>query len=116
MPAVIGRSTETNEIIKIGDIERRAGLYVLGKPRMGKSTLLINVLIQNIANGHGVFFLDPHGEAIQKVLERIGLCGREVPTILYDPTDDDYSIGINPLHCDDVANRQQRLEAYTKTY
>src|SRR4051812_46230602 len=67
MPAIIGRSTDTNEFIRIGDIERRAGFYVLGKPRMGKSTLLVNLLIQDIENGHGVFFLDPHGKAIEDV-------------------------------------------------
>jgi hypothetical protein len=45
---VIGKDTETGQEVRIGDIERRSGLYVLGKPGMGKSALLVNILNQDI--------------------------------------------------------------------
>ena len=66
MPSVIiGKDAETRQDIRIGDLERRSGLYLLGRPGSGKTTLIKNIIAQDIANGHGVFFLDPHGDAIE---------------------------------------------------
>ncbi len=45
--------------IKIDD--RRRHIYVLGKTGVGKSTLLENMIIDDIRAGNGVAFLDPHG-------------------------------------------------------
>ena len=111
----IGNDLTSNQPITIGDIERRSGLYVLGKPRMGKSTLLVNMMFQDIKNGHGVFFLDPHGEAIDDLL-RLGIPHPDYRVILYDPTDKKYSWGMNPLQCDDVSDGEERTIAYNKTY
>ena len=36
-PALLGHDTTTGEEVVIGDIARRSGLYILGKPGMGKS-------------------------------------------------------------------------------
>lgn len=63
----IGTDTQTGELLYIGDIGRRSGLYILGKPGMGKNALLINLILQDITDGHGVFFLDPHGEMQYKI-------------------------------------------------
>src|SRR4051812_34007484 len=111
MTAVIGRNAETGEMIKIGDIERQAGLYVLGKPRMGKSTLLVNLLLQDVANGHGAFFLDPHGDAIDDFIKRLDCSSRKILAFLFDPENPTHTFGMNFLQCDDVTNRQERLEA-----
>jgi DNA replication protein DnaC len=55
--ALLGTDTLTGSQIVIGDIERRSGLYILGKPGMGKSTLLVNMIIQDIVNTwNSVFF------------------------------------------------------------
>src|SRR5687767_610025 len=40
----IGTDLQTGENVEIGDIERRSGLYILGKSGMGKSTLLVNLM------------------------------------------------------------------------
>jgi hypothetical protein len=62
MNTILG-TTIDNESLVIGDIERRSGLYILGKPRMGKSWLLVNMILQDIIQEHAVFFIDPHGDA-----------------------------------------------------
>jgi hypothetical protein len=69
--ATIGRDIETGEEITIGDIERRSGLYILGKPGMGKTLLLDSLVLQDIEHGHGVFFLDPHGDAFRDIFVRL---------------------------------------------
>lgn len=55
--------------IKAKDRERH--MYVIGKTGMGKSTLLENMAIQDIRNGEGMAFIDPHGSAIDKLLDFI---------------------------------------------
>ncbi|MEK7170525.1 MAG: DUF87 domain-containing protein, partial [Patescibacteria group bacterium] len=46
----------------IKEKDRSRHMYVIGKTGMGKSTLLENMAIQDIQNGHGVCFIDPHGK------------------------------------------------------
>jgi hypothetical protein len=46
-------------------------MYVIGKTGMGKSTLLENMAAQDILNGEGMAFIDPHGSAIEVLLEYI---------------------------------------------
>ena len=65
---ILGRDVETGKKIPISDMERRSGLYILGRPGSGKTTLIKNIIAQDIDNGHGVFFLDPHGDAIEDLL------------------------------------------------
>lgn len=45
----------------IKSIDRSKHVYVIGKTGMGKSTLLENMAIQDIQNGNGIAFIDPHG-------------------------------------------------------
>lgn len=55
--------------IKSRDRDRH--MYVIGKTGMGKSTLLENMAIQDIRNGEGLAFIDPHGSAVDALLEYI---------------------------------------------
>jgi type IV secretory pathway TraG/TraD family ATPase VirD4 len=52
-------------------IDRRRHMYVIGKTGMGKSTLLENMAIQDIRNGEGLAFIDPHGGTADKLLEYV---------------------------------------------
>jgi ABC-type transporter Mla maintaining outer membrane lipid asymmetry ATPase subunit MlaF len=51
----------------IGDNERRAGLYILGGSGTGKTELIKKLILEDIEHGHGVFFLDPHGDAVDEL-------------------------------------------------
>lgn len=70
--------------------------HVVGASGTGKSTLLLNLIRQDIENGQGVAVLDPHGDLVDKILgiipdERIG------DVILIDPSDEESSVGFNIL-------------------
>ena len=67
--ATDSRGRKTPFGIKAKDRERH--MYVIGKTGMGKSTLLENMAIQDIRNGEGMAFIDPHGSAIDTLLEFI---------------------------------------------
>src|SRR5438046_10600013 len=111
--ATLGAEIYTNKEIRIGDVERNSGLYILGKPGMGKSALLINMLKTDIHAERGVFFLDPHGEAISELLRRVS-CDT-CPT-LFNAEDKDYSFGINLLHCPDSASLTEVTKTYARAY
>jgi len=51
--------------------DRQRHMYVVGKTGMGKSTLLENMAAQDIQNGEGVAFIDPHGSAAETLLEYV---------------------------------------------
>jgi hypothetical protein len=116
MPAVrLGRDSETGQEVRIGDIERRSGFYILGKPGMGKSALMVNMMREDAEHGHGLFFLDPHGDAITDLARRLPE-KRLQSTLLFDPSDETHSFGINLLHCTNTRSLKEREETYTRAY
>src|SRR5436309_496644 len=48
--------------------DRRFHLYMIGKTGTGKSTLLENLIRQDIVAGEGLALLDPHGDLVERVL------------------------------------------------
>lgn len=76
--------------------DRRGHIYTVGKTGVGKSTLLRNMLAQDIAGGKGVALVDPHGDLAAELLEAIP--GNRINDVVYfDPADTDYPIGFNIL-------------------
>jgi hypothetical protein len=80
--------------------DRRRHMYVMGKSGMGKTTLIENMVIQDIINGHGVAFVDPHGDSVEKVLNYIP-SNRINDVIYFNPADMDFPIAFNPLEAVD---------------
>ncbi|PIT89695.1 hypothetical protein COU23_02660 [Candidatus Kuenenbacteria bacterium CG10_big_fil_rev_8_21_14_0_10_36_11] len=86
--------------IKLDD--RRRHMYVLGKTGVGKTTLLKNMIIQDIENGHGLAYLDPHGDDVQEVLECIPT-NRINDVVYFNPADMEHPIAFNILENVDPA-------------
>jgi len=79
------------------DLESRfAHTWIVGGSGTGKSTLLANLALQDIAAGHGVAVLDPHGDLIDDIIGRIP-DDRIDDVILFDPSDVEFPIGFNIL-------------------
>ena len=94
---VIGRADfpgmERPVAIGFGDALRH--LYVPGPTGTGKSTLALNLILQQMTAGYGVCVIDPKGDLINDLLERIPLT-REDDVIVVDPTDE-RPVGLNLL-------------------
>lgn len=88
------------------DDDRRRHLYVVGKTGMGKSTLLLTLILQDIQAGRGVFLLDPHGDLCDDVLARIPAERRD-DVILLDPAETERPIGLNILEAETEADRHR---------
>ncbi len=80
--------------------DRRQHMYVIGKTGTGKSVLLHNLIAQDIANGEGVCVVDPHGELVESILEKIPE-SRKKDIVYFNPADMDFHIGFNVLQLPD---------------
>lgn len=88
--------------IKLDD--RRRHMYVIGKTGMGKSTMLENMIIQDIRYGRGLAVVDPHGDLVEKVINYIPSY-RVNDVVYFNPADVDYPIAFNILESVDPTHR-----------
>ncbi len=79
--------------------DRLRHFYVVGQTGTGKSTLLRNMIDQDIQNGEGVCFIDPHGSDVQDILSRIPP-SRYKDVIYFDPSYLARPMGLNFLEFD----------------
>lgn len=95
---VIGESVFRNErrIIRISDDDRRRHVYVVGQTGTGKSTLLANMIIDDVKRGKGVAMIDPHGDLAETVLSNVPR-ERMDDVIYFDPGDLSRPMGLNLL-------------------
>lgn len=88
--------------------DRRRHMYLIGKTGMGKTTVMENMAIQDIRNGHGLAFLDPHGDSVQRILDCIP-SNRINDVVYFNPADLEYPIAFNIL--ESVEGRYKHLVA-----
>jgi DNA segregation ATPase FtsK/SpoIIIE-like protein len=94
----LGKVDHRNKLTKFGikPKDRTKHMYIIGKTGTGKSTFLENMIVQDIQNGHGVAFIDPHGGSADKLLDYIPEW-RLDDVIYFNPSDFEYPIAFNPL-------------------
>ena len=71
-------------------------LHVLGPTGVGKSTLLLNLILQDIDAGRGVVVVDPKGDLVEDVLQRVPE-RRVEDIVVLDPADEQRPVGLNVL-------------------
>ncbi|PIT95215.1 hypothetical protein COT98_00675 [Candidatus Falkowbacteria bacterium CG10_big_fil_rev_8_21_14_0_10_39_9] len=86
--------------IRIKRIDRRRHCYAVGKSGTGKSVLLANMIIQDIESGDGVCVMEPNGDLIEDVLNRIPP-ERAEDVIVFSPADTERPMGLNLLEFDE---------------
>ena len=79
--------------------DRLRHLYVIGQTGTGKTTILKNMIIQDIKNGNGCCFIDPHGSDVQDILSHIPK-ERIDDVIYFDPSYTARPMGLNMLEYD----------------
>ncbi|MEK7507684.1 MAG: type IV secretion system DNA-binding domain-containing protein, partial [Patescibacteria group bacterium] len=97
---------EKKFIFGIKRVDRRRHLYIVGKSGVGKSKLLELLLRQDVAHGHGVCLMDPHGDVIDALLDFIPE-NRIEDVVIIDPTDMSYPTSFNPLQNVDPGFKHQ---------
>jgi DNA helicase HerA-like ATPase len=85
-----------SKVVSVSPEQRLRHMHVVGATGTGKSTLLLNLIRQDIDQGLGVAVLDPHGDLIERVLGYIPE-NRFADVTLFDPADSEYPVGFNIL-------------------
>jgi len=85
--------------IRLSENDRRRHTYILGQTGTGKSTLLENLIVQDMRAGLGFCFIDPHGDTAEKIL---GVVPKEraEDVIYFNPGDTDNPLGLNLFEFD----------------
>lgn len=96
--SVIGtrRSAIRPEPFGLSQSDRRGHVYLVGKTGTGKSTLLQNLIVQDIQAGRGLALLDPHGDLAEAVLDYIPP-SRDRHVVYFNPADLGHPVGLNLL-------------------
>ncbi len=107
---IIGKSSYRGEeqTVRFKKDDRRRHFYAIGQTGTGKSTLLHQMIVQDIQNGEGVAVIDPHGDLIDKVLAYIPR-ERADDVIYFDPGDVQHPMGLNMLEFDPRFPEQRSL-------
>jgi hypothetical protein len=92
----------------ISPVDRRQHLYIIGKTGTGKTTLLRNLICQDLERGHGVALIDPHGDLAEEILDCIP-SWRADDVLYFNPADTDFPVGFNLVRSS-IASRKY-LEA-----
>lgn len=94
--AVFAQTSYRNEFKRFGikTDDRRRHMYLIGKTGMGKSTILENMIVDDIRAGQGVAIVDPHGDLAEKIIEYIPR-HRVNEVIYFNPADINFPIAFN---------------------
>jgi hypothetical protein len=95
---ILGKNTYRGEetLVRLKDADRRRHLYSIGMTGTGKSTFFESMILQDIRNGKGLAVFDPHGELVEKILNKIPK-ERAEDVIYFDPADTSRPMGVNLL-------------------
>lgn len=107
------RNKKVNFGIKAKD--RTKHVYVIGKTGMGKSTLLENMAVQDIKNGEGIAFIDPHGKTAELLLEYVPE-HRMKDVVYFAPFDTDFPVSFNVLESVDPDKRHLVVSGLMSTF
>jgi hypothetical protein len=104
----INRFRGGEQRVRIAPEDRLRHLYVIGQTGTGKSTLLKNIIIQDIKSGAGVCMIDPHGSDVLEVLSAVPP-ERMNDVIYFDPASMGRPMGLNMLEYDARYPEQKSL-------
>jgi len=80
--------------VRIALSDRQRHMYVVGQTGTGKSTFLENLALQDMLNGRGFAFVDPHGDTVERLLAMVPR-ERTEDVIYFSPADTEYPMGLN---------------------
>lgn len=95
---ILGDNTHNglHAAVSVGVEDRLKHTHIIGATGTGKSTLIANLILQDIEQGYGVVLFDPHGDLVDDLLTYIPE-SRLKDVVFVDPADVDFPIGLNIL-------------------
>ena len=85
--------------IRLSDADRRRHIHIIGQTGVGKSVLLENLAYQDMMDGRGFAFVDPHGDSVEALLSKVPK-ERVEDVVYFNPSDMANPIGLNMFEFD----------------
>lgn len=85
--------------IRLADKDRRRHIHIIGQTGVGKSVFQENLAYQDMMDGRGFAFVDPHGDSVEALLSKVPK-ERVEDVIYFNPSDMDNPIGLNMFEFD----------------
>ena len=85
--------------IRLSDSDRRRHIHIIGQTGVGKSVLLENLAYQDMMDGRGFAFVDPHGDSVEALLSKVPK-ERVEDVVYFNPSDMASPIGLNMFEFD----------------
>lgn len=95
----------TSTKVTVGIEDRLKHMHIIGSTGTGKSTLIANLLLQDIKEKHSLVLFDPHGDLVDDIISHIPK-DRLEDVVLIDPADIEYPIGLNILEARDDIEKE----------
>src|SRR2546426_4746364 len=109
----LGKTVPTGEAVAVRDSDRQSGCYILGVQGVGKSSLLEQLMYQDICKGYAVIVLDPHGDLIDHAIAQMP-ASRLKDTFVLDIEDVEYPFGLNLLSLEQGATSTKQQQAHDR--
>ncbi len=84
----------TKKEIRLTDNDRRRHMYIIGQTGTGKTVMLENLALQDMIDGKGFAFIDPHGDAVENLMSMVPK-ERTEDIIYFAPGEMDFPVGLN---------------------
>jgi hypothetical protein len=107
MKTKLGKDVQTGKEILVNDKERCSGMFILGVQGRGKSSLIVDLISQDLEKGYATIVFDAHRDLIRYVVALLPP-ERLSKTYLLDMTDTEFPIGLNLFDCADPTNELER--------
>ncbi|HSX35954.1 MAG TPA: DUF87 domain-containing protein [Patescibacteria group bacterium] len=107
---IFGKNIHHGDETNIGLLakDREKHVYIIGGTGNGKTTLMEYGIVQDIRNGKGVAFIDPHGDSAKKVLKYIPK--KRMQDVIYlNPIDIKHPVGLNLLELPEGLDEDELL-------
>lgn len=110
---------ETTDVYFATKNDRRRHFYIVGQTGTGKTSLIREMIRQDIQNGEGVAVIDPHGDLIEDTLANIPK-DRVEDVVLFEPFDTVRPVGLNMLEYDTAEQKdfavQEMIAIFNKLF
>ncbi|RJO60933.1 type IV secretory system conjugative DNA transfer family protein [candidate division WS5 bacterium] len=107
------------EVVRLAENDKRRHVYILGQTGTGKTTTMLNMVIDDIQHGKGVAYIDPHGDAIDEILSKIPK-ERAEDVVVFDAGDIERPMGLNIFEAKTVEQKdlviQEALQILYRLY
>jgi hypothetical protein len=105
--------------IRLNLEDRRRHMYVVGQTGVGKSVYLENLALQDMLEGRGFAFVDPHGDTVERLLAMVPR-ERTEDVIYFSPAEMEYPMGLNLFEFEDKTQQdfliQEAINMLYKLY